>query len=613
MSVFGVDSIIDFMPGIIKLLPEAIANQIAAGEVVQRPSSALKELLENGVDAGATHIKVIIKEAGKSLIQVIDNGSGMSETDARMSLERHATSKIKKAEDLFALTTMGFRGEAIASIAAVSQLEIKTKMDDQELGTSIEVAGSEIINQQPVSCAKGTSITVRNLFYNIPARRNFLKSNGVETRHLIDEFQRIALANPQIEFEFYQNDLETYNLLAGKLSQRIVGLFGKNYKEQLAACNEETDSISIKGYIGKPEFAKKSRGEQFFFVNNRFIKSPYLHHAILHAYQGLLQQDTHPFYVLFIKMDPARIDVNVHPTKTEIKFDDERTVYGVVLASIRQALGTHNFGPAIDFDSNVNFGKLRPMDIGQSAAKDTNYTQFRNIEKDPNLKNWESLYTEEIQQSKLNFNPSQSETFTVESALNKSEENVDTPAGVKFQLHNRYIFSQIKSGVLLIDQEAAHERILFEKYQSYLKGGTGQTQQLLFPVNVELNPADHALVLDMKEELAALGFAFEPFGQSSVVINGTPVAIVAGQEKTIFEGLIDQFKINKSSLTINAKENLSRSLAKRSCIKAGQVLQHEEINAMIDELFGCEVPNFAPDGRSTYFVLDLNRINGFFG
>ncbi len=600
------------MPNIIQLLPDAIANQIAAGEVVQRPSSALKELLENAVDAGATHIKVIIKEAGKSLIQVIDNGSGMSETDARMSLERHATSKIRKAEDLFALTTMGFRGEAIASIAAVSQFELKTKMEDQELGTSLEVAASEITNQQPVSCAKGTCITVKNLFYNIPARRNFLKSNGVETRHLVDEFQRIALANPSIEFEFYQNDLETYNLPAGKLSQRIVGLFGQNYKEQLATCNEETDSITIKGYIGKPEFAKKSRGEQFFFVNNRFIKSPYLHHAILHAYQGLLQQDTHPFYVLFIEMDPARIDVNVHPTKTEIKFDDERTVYGVLLAAIRQALGTHNFGPAIDFDSNVNFGQLQPMNIGQSSSKDTAYTQFRNIEKDPNLKNWESLYTEEIKQSKLNFTSSPSESFTVESALNDSDNKEIGNSSLKFQLHNQYIFSQVKSGVLLIDQEAAHERILFEKYQAFLQGTKGQTQQLLFPINVELNPADHALVLEMKEELASLGFAFEEFGQSSIVINGAPLTVVAGQEKVVFEGLIDQFKINKSSLTISTKENLSRALAKRSCIKAGQVLQQEEINAMIDELFGCEVPNFAPDGRSTYFVLDLNRIKDFF-
>lgn len=600
------------MPSIIHLLPDAIANQIAAGEVVQRPSSALKELLENSVDAGATHIKVIIKEAGKSLILVIDNGSGMNEIDARMSLERHATSKIRKAEDLFALTTMGFRGEAIASIAAVSQLEIRTKMEDQELGTSIEVAGSEIVSQQPVSCSKGTSVSVRNLFYNIPARRNFLKSNGVETRHLVDEFQRVALANPNIEFEFFQNDLETYNLPGGKLSQRIVGLFGQNYKEQLAKCSEETDSISIKGYIGKPEFAKKSRGEQFFFVNNRFIKSSYLHHAILNAYQGLLQQDAHPFYVLFIEMDPARIDVNVHPTKTEIKFEDERTVYGVVLASIRQALGTHNFGPAIDFDSNVNFGQLQPMNIGQSLKKDNDYTQFRNIEKDPNLKNWDSLYIEEIKQSKLNFETENPETVTLESALNKDIDGVSKVVGLKFQVHNQYIFSQVKSGVLLIDQEAAHERILFEKYQRYLRGGVGQTQQLLFPINVELNPADFTLVLDMKEELSVLGFAFEQFGQSSIVINGAPLAVVAGQEKIVFEGLIDQFKINKSSLTISTKENLCRSLAIRSSIKAGQPLQQEEINSMIDELFGCETPNFAPDGRSTYFVLDLNRIKDFF-
>lgn len=602
------------MPGIIQLLPDSIANQIAAGEVVQRPASALKELLENSIDAGATHIKVIIKDAGKSLVQVIDDGTGMSETDARMSLERHATSKIRKAEDLFSLRTMGFRGEAIASIAAVSQFELKTRMEEQELGTAIEVAGSEVISQEPVSCSKGTSITVRNLFYNIPARRNFLKSNGVEMRHLVDEFQRIALANPHVNFEFYQNDLETYNLPAGKLSQRIIGLFGQSYKEQLATCNEETEQIRIKGYIGKPEFAKKTRGEQFFFVNNRFIKSSYLHHAVLNAYEGLLQPDAHPFYVLNIEIDPSHVDVNVHPTKTEIKFEDERTVYGVVRAAIRQALGTHNFGPSIDFDQNVNFGRLRPMNIERTSAKDKEYTQFRNIEKDPNLKNWESLYQEEIKQSKLNFDPNEPNTVTLESALNTNKEDISeqTVSGATFQVHNQYIFSQVKSGVLVVDQEAAHERILFERYNTFLNSGSGQTQQLLFPITIDLNPGDHALVMEMKAEMEALGFAIEEFGRSGIVVNGAPISLASGQEKAVFEGLLEQFKINKSQLTISTKENLSRSMAKRSCMKAGQVLQQEEMNAMIDELFACETPNFAPDGRSTYFVLDLNRIKDFF-
>ena len=601
------------MPGIIQLLPDSIANQIAAGEVVQRPASALKELMENSVDAGATHIKVIIKDAGKSLVQVIDNGSGMNETDARMSLERHATSKIRKAEDLFSLKTMGFRGEAIASIAAVSQVEIKTRMEEQELGTAIEVAASEILTQEPVSCSKGTSISVRNLFYNIPARRNFLKSNGVEMRHLVDEFQRIALANPQVSFELYQNDLETYNLPTGKLSQRIVGLFGNNYKEQLAACNEETEQISIKGYIGKPEFARKTRGEQFFFVNNRFIKSSYLHHAVLNAYEGLLQPESHPFYVLTIEIDPSHVDVNVHPTKTEIKFDDERTVYGVVRAAVRQALGTHNFGPSIDFDQNVNFGKLQPMNLERTSAKDREYTQFKNIEKDPNLKHWESLYEENIKQSKLNFNPEDSETVTLESTINTEGTSAEKPVSeATFQVHNQYIFSQVKSGILVVDQEAAHERILFERYNSFLNSGAGQTQQLLFPITIDLNPADHTLVMEMKQELEALGFAFEEFGRSGIVVNGAPVSLAAGQEKTVFEGLLEQFKINKSRLTISTKENLSRAMAKRSSLKAGQVLHQEEMSAMIDELFACETPNFAPDGRSTYFVLDLDRIKGFF-
>lgn len=600
------------MQGIIQLLPDAIANQIAAGEVVQRPASALKELLENSVDAGASHIKVIIKEAGKSLLQVIDNGCGMSETDARMSLERHATSKIRKAEDLFALTTMGFRGEAIASIAAVSQMEIKTRLPDQELGTAIEVAASEIKSQQPVSCAQGTSITVRNLFYNIPARRNFLKSNGVETRHLVDEFQRVALAHPDIEFSFYQNDLETYQLPAGKLSQRIIGLFGQNYKEQLASCSESTETLTIKGYIGKPEFAKKKRGEQFIFVNKRFIKSSYLHHAILTAYQGLLKPDTHPFYVLFLTLDPARIDVNVHPTKTEIKFDDERTVYGIVLAAIRQALGTHNFGPAIDFEQNVNFGQLHPMQVDAGSARDKDYGRLANLDKDPNLKHWQTLYPSNETQQDINFTPESPATVTLESTLNAGETMAEPPAGIKFQVHNTYILAQVKSGLLLINQEAAHERILFERYEQIWHTGSTQTQQLLFPINIELNPADFSLVTEMQEELGMLGFALETLGQQSVVINGAPLTVTAGTEQEVFEGLIEQFKINKSALTISIQENLCRSLARRSCIKAGQALQNEEINALIDELFACKTPKFAPDGRATYALLDLNQLKNFF-
>ncbi|RTQ44751.1 DNA mismatch repair endonuclease MutL [Hymenobacter gummosus] len=349
------------MSDIIQLLPEYLANQIAAGEVVQRPASVVKELLENAVDAGATQIKLIVKEAGKQLVQVVDNGSGMSATDARMSLERHATSKIRTTEDLFKIRTLGFRGEALASIAAVAQVEIKTKLRQQDTGTQILVEGSQVVKQQPTAAPDGTSISVKNLFYNVPARRNFLKSNAVEMRHILDEFQHVALSKSSISFSLYQNDLEVFNLPAGKLSQRVVQLLGNSYKEQLALVEEVTPFISVKGYIGKPASAKKSRGDQFFFVNGRFIRSAYLNHAVLAAYEGLLPKETHPFYVLFLELDPKAIDINVHPTKTEIKFEDEKTVYAIMRAAVKQALGLHNMAPSLDFESDVNFAPLAGM------------------------------------------------------------------------------------------------------------------------------------------------------------------------------------------------------------------------------------------------------------
>ncbi|HEX8505951.1 MAG TPA: DNA mismatch repair endonuclease MutL, partial [Hymenobacter sp.] len=356
------------MPDIIHLLPEYLANQIAAGEVVQRPASVVKELLENAVDAGATQVQLIVKEAGKQLVQVVDNGAGMSPTDARMSLERHATSKIRSTEDLFRIRTLGFRGEALASIAAVAQVEIRTKQREHDTGSLLLVEGSQVTSQQPTACPDGTSIAVKNLFFNVPARRNFLKSNAVEMRHILDEFQHVALANPQIAFSLYQNELEVFGLPAGKLSQRIVSLLGNGYKEQLAACEEVTHSISVRGFVGKPESSKKSRGDQFFFVNNRFIRSAYLNHAVLAAYEGLLARDTHPFYVLFLELDPKAIDINVHPTKTEIKFEDEKTVYAVVRAAVKQSLGIHNIAPSLDFDGDVNFAPIRPLRAGKGTG-----------------------------------------------------------------------------------------------------------------------------------------------------------------------------------------------------------------------------------------------------
>ncbi len=602
------------MPDIIKLLPDSLANQIAAGEVVQRPASAVKELLENAIDAEADFIKLIVKDAGKILIQVMDNGKGMSATDARMSLERHATSKISKSEDLFSIRTMGFRGEALASIAAVSQMEIKTCQQDEELGSLIAIEASEIKKQEPVACDKGTSIAVKNLFYNVPARRNFLKSNGVEMKHIVDEFQRIALSNPGVGFTLHNNDLEIYNLPKGKLSQRIVHIFGKNYQEQLVTCEETLEHIDIYGYVGKPEFAKKTRGEQFFFVNNRFIKSGYLNHAVSNAFQGLIAEGTFPFYVLFIGIDPKHIDINVHPTKTEIKFDDERTAYALVRAAVRQALATHNITPALDFTADINLGQK--LAVSRETIKDKNYGQFRSTElQQSNLENWDRLFDEN--KGKGDFDDfkkhdDQAVTLTFGSEINSGKELVDSHEKGKpiFQLHNHYIVTQVKSGMLLVDQQAAHERVLYEKYTLYLEKKSGASQQSLFPEAVSLNPSDFALVMEMEEEIASLGFLIEPFGKSDVLIKGMP-AEVSGNEKDIFEGLIDQFKKNVE-LSLPKKENLARALAKRTGIKIGNRLNEQEMEVLIDQLFACKNANYSPNGRSTFHILEISNIENYF-
>lgn len=643
------------MSDIIKLLPDAIANQIAAGEVVQRPASVVKELMENAIDAGSTQVQVLIKEAGKTLIQVIDDGKGMSPTDARMSFERHATSKIQTADDLFSIRTKGFRGEAMASIAAVAQVELKTRQREVELGTCICIEGSEVKSQEPVAWQEGTSVSVKNLFFNIPARRNFLKSNAVEMRHIVDEFQRIALAHPDVAFSLFQNDLETYQLTAGKLSHRIVQLFNKSYKEQLASCREETPHVSIHGYIGKPEFARKTRGEQFFFVNNRYIKNNYLHHAVMNAYEDLLASDTYPFYVLFIEIDPKNIDINVHPTKTEIKFTDERTVYAIVQSAVRQAIGSHNLTPSIDFDQDVNFQAFITGTSGPSPEEGKNtghqWEQFRQpaswqgAQERNNLQNWEKLFEEEKpRQSRFPFDPGHSnsgqsipdrsresiiqpsrafgESVTFESAANElkqggtgTEATSFTPSESEsntFQLHQRYIISQVKSGMMLIDQQAAHERILYEKYLFNLEKKSGASQQFLFPQKVELSASDFALVSDLMQEIRDLGFDVAPFGQQCVVINGIPADLAGTDEKYLFEGLIEQYKHNQAALSLDKRENMARALASRSSIKKGRKLSGLEMRALIDQLFACRNPNYAPDGRLTFCILEMDKLANFF-
>lgn len=602
------------MPDIIQLLPDSIANQIAAGEVVQRPASAVKELIENSIDAEATHIKLIIKEAGKTLLHVIDNGKGMSETDARMSLERHATSKIKKAEDLFTLHTMGFRGEALASIAAVSQLELKTRPADYELGTLLVVEASDVKKQELVACEKGTSICVKNLFYNIPARRNFLKSNASEYQHIVEEFQRLALSHPDIAFQFIESDSLEYDLPSGKLSQRIVNIFGKSYQEQLAACQEETPLVKITGYVGQPQYAKKKRGEQFLFVNKRFIRSNYLHHAVMTAFEGLLPENTFPFYVLFIEIDPKHIDVNVHPTKTEIKFDDERAVYAVVLSSVRQAIGTHNLTPAIDFDADVNI--IAKLSQAANQSKEVYFEErFSSGLQRSNREHWEKIYEGEepksfFQQSTIS--PQSVQTLRFESSLNQSSSGEIVEEKILCQLHHRYVVRQIRSGMMIIDQQAAHERILFEKYLNQFKTHAGASQQSLFPQAITFSAADFTLIQEMLPEIEALGFKIEVFGKNTFIVNGIPGNVSTGTEKELFEGLIEQFKTNQSELALPIRENLARSLAKRAAIKSGQKLEREEMQSIVDTLFACSTPNYAPDGKPTFFIFGLNKIESYF-
>jgi DNA mismatch repair protein MutL len=664
------------MPDIIQLLPEYLANQIAAGEVVQRPASVVKELLENAVDAGAKSVQLIVKEAGKQLVQVVDDGAGMSATDARMSLERHATSKIRSTEDLFRIRTLGFRGEALASIAAVAQVEIRTKQRGQETGSLLLVEGSQVSSQTPTACPDGTSISVKNLFFNVPARRNFLKSNAVEMRHILDEFQHIALANPQIAFSLYQNDLEVFGLPAGKLSQRIVALLGNNYKEQLASCEEVTPFITVKGYIGKPESAKKSRGDQFFFVNNRFIRSAYLNHAVLAAYEGLLARDTHPFYVLFLELDPKAIDINVHPTKTEIKFEDEKTVYAVVRAAVRQALGVHSLTPSLDFEGDVNFAPIRPLRTSTGASSFHKEgaalpTPTRAVEFNPDAlaasvsaaargskrgADERAISARPTEQAKRDLEafyrelgqpvrPASEEAtlaaagtvlpppaplpelpFTHPVPAERPRPQAAGPANPgpvasgggghsprATQVLNRYVLLPVKSGLMLIDQEAARERILYEQYTAGQERGGGHSQALLFPRPITFSPADYAVLGELTPTLHLLGFRFAEFGPNTIAIEAVPADLPAQGEKELLEGLIEQFRSGAAPLRLDRREALARALARRVALATSQPrLPDVELNALVDKLFACQVPNYTPDGRPTVVLLDGEQLAAYF-
>lgn len=620
------------MPDKILLLPDNIANQIAAGEVIQRPASAVKELLENAVDAGATEIKLIINDAGKSLVQVIDNGGGMSETDARMSFERHATSKITTIDDLFHIKTMGFRGEALASIAAVAQVELKTKRLDDETGTYIEIENSVVKKQEPIAVAEGTSIAMKNLFFNVPARRNFLKSNTAEMRHIVDEFTRVALSFPQIFFSLTANNQQIFHLEAGNLKQRILQLLGNTYNTKLVSVKEDTDYMNIYGFVGKPDTAKKTRGDQYFFVNNRFIKSAYLNHAVMNAYQEMITKDSFPMYVLFIDLDPTQVDVNVHPTKQEIKFEDEKIIYAFVQAAVKHALAQFSVTPTLDFELDASIQQLSSIqqpftEEKKSAAAagsifkgftEKNKAHFIEPTKRSELKHWRDFYesresgvgsqqsVENVQRSMLNTQYSTEITPPLQSPLTINDSRLT-------QLHNEYILSQTANGFILINQQAAHERIIYERLQEAAKGKAIATQRSMFPVTIELAPADTVLLEDLMNDLQQLGYMIEPFGKNTFVVQGTPADVTQGNEKQVIDSLLEQYKHFSNDLKFSKREKLIRSLAWQQSIKAGRQLNEKEMEGLVEDLFKCKQSNSAPDGNPTYLEFKKEQLEKMFG
>ena len=639
------------MIDIIQLLPDSIANQIAAGEVIQRPASAVKELLENAIDSGASSIKLILKDAGKTLIQVIDDGCGMSETDARMSFERHATSKIRTADDLFNIRTMGFRGEALASIASIAQVEMRTCRRTDELGTKIVIEGFELKSHEPCQTPAGTNFQIKNLFYNVPARRNFLKSNTVEMRHILDEFERVAIANPSVFMVLHHNGTEVFHLPAGNLRQRLVGVFGKETNKKLVPVGEETDVVNILGFVGKPEFAKKTRGEQFFFVNNRFIKSQYLNHAVQSAFEDVVARDSFPMYFIFIEIDPSRIDINVHPTKQEIKFEDERLVYNYLKVAIRHALGQNAVTPMLDFDNEAGMinnyvvprgGVKNPMVGDNYTPSSTVSSQFEKVKNDlnfkkpsslerSNLENWQTLYdgisfrTEEVVEDETGetFDAHSEFSFsmnmaTVESNFDESEhapELDDTEGSFSkqqrdpYQIHNMYIVNHLKSGFILIDQQAASERVQYERFLMQLADKPIATQAQLFPKTVYFSPNDAVVLREILPEINKLGFDIQEFGGESFIVHGLPSDWQGEKdEQKAIEKLLEQYKI-EVNMKLDIDERIAATMARSSAIKRNTPLSIREMQELIDQLFACSMPFKSPSGRNCFITYDLDALH----
>ena len=603
------------MPDIIHLLPDSVASQIAAGEVVQRPASVVKELVENCIDAGSTTVRVIARDGGKTVIQVIDNGCGMSETDARMSFERHATSKIHEAVDLFAIRTLGFRGEALASVASVAQVIMRTRKAENDLGTELIISGSVVESQEPVNCAAGTSITVKNLFYNVPARRKFLKTNQAELKHILYEFQRIALANPDVEFILEHNDTELYSLPRTNLKQRIIHLFGKGINQNLTHINTRTSIVQISGFIGKPEFARRTPGEQFFFINNRFMKHPYFHKAVLSAYEKILPPETIPSYFIYLEADPDTIDINIHPTKTEIKFENELAVFQILSAATREALGKFNLIPSIDFDREnaVEFPVFKSDDpvTAPRISYSRNYNPFdeeyRMPEKtgrsgDENLKHWEKLYTPEGIPLKSMV---ESTEFAGQSSL---PIEAGKPSDAFVQLKNRYILTPVKSGLMMIDQRRAHERILYERYIRTFAMNYPVAQRSLFPETIELDQADYLMIREILEDLHTIGFDIRDFGSNSVVIAGYPADIHKESPRDLLEVFLEKYKNTEGDIKTNVRERIARSLAVAGAVNYGEALSQEVMQELVDNLFACEGPAYSPSGKPVVVILGLEEL-----
>ena len=584
----------------ITLLPDHVANQIAAGEVIQRPASVVKELLENAVDAGADTIQLIIKDAGKTLVQVIDNGIGMNSTDIRLAFERHATSKINIAEDLFALKTKGFRGEALASIAAIAHVETHTRVENEEVSHCLKIEGSKVIEQTLSTQPKGTSIAVKSLFYNIPARRNFLKSDGVELRHVIDEFHRVALAHPEIKFLFFNNGTELFDLPEANFRKRIVGIFGNKLDAFLVPVEETTSLATLKGFVLKPTHAKKTRGQQFFFVNNRFIRSPFLHHAVNAAFQGLLRPGYNPGYFLSLNLDPKTIDINIHPTKTEVKFEDEQSLYAILRSAIKHSLGIFQVMPTLDFEQNqtmdVPYAFKNKVPATPPIEVDSSFNPFKeaSAKRKPTTDQWEGLYSG-IQAS-----------TPAEPMLSSSL--VEVPQSTRvFQLFSKYIVCPLKTSMLLIDQSRAHQRILYERFLSAITTKKGMSQQLLFPISIQLNPQQEEQYKSSEDILDAIGFEIK-LNDKTLEVLGSPEHCPPGKIESVIETLLSESDQDSDGEHFSYADQVAKSMAKSLAIHSGESLELEEQQRLLDDFFGCKETTVSPFNKQIFITLEKGEI-----